>query len=1088
MKPVRGSILAMVAGLFAASSDADRASAQAGCTSSGTTVTCTGDQSGGIDLTNTAYETLQVRALMADIAVSGVPGIRFSTNTGGPLTLSADTGPYSIATNGNSAYGLYVSSIFLKSSTPSVFAAGDVNVSSSGSITTTGNSAFGIRVDQQSTLSMPSQPSSLKAGNITLSSASSISTSGSRAHGIDVLAGVFLHEPATAQATHTEGGDVSVTTTGTIRTYGDDARGVNVFSRTGGISDDERDITAISGDLSIRNDGNIFTWGSQSHGLVASVFDNTTSDAGASSKVGKLTVTSENIETFGDGAFGVFADYYLYSRNLGGENHSATEGVTVVNNGVISTYGTSATGLRVFTSLSVRDLDGYRATATLGDTLVENRGSIVTRGDGAAAIFLNTEMEVSSRDGTATFGTVTVNSEEIRTEGQSSDGIWINDVLAKSTASYRAFDASVGARTVNANDVFVAGDNAAGIRVTHSLTAETTSPVRSADVIVNSTGTLSATGANSIGIVVDTLATTVNATNGDISINILGGSVTGGSGTGAGISLENGLNNTISNSGAISALSRLAIRSGGGNEVVENRGTIIGDVLLGAGVNAFNNYANGRFAAGAAVDLGAGNTLTNEGRFALGETGTTAATALTGSLVQRASGVYEVDVDFSSARSDRISISEGATLAGTVIGNAIGSGTAGLSQQFLILSAAGGVTDNGVDAVDTAAVDYSVIFDANGQDVYLGALIDFSTASLNRNQMSIASGLNALQAGGHDASMSPMMAALLNLPTGADLARAYDQISPEVFAYQRLETLTAATEFSNTLMSCREAGGPNAAIREGECLWARSRATELDVDRTQENLGFTSRIGSFAAGLQVAMATDWRFGVAVGYDLVSLSTSDAASADGRRANVGAVVKYNPGPLLLAAGVSAGWGSFETDRRLQFGGFAETATSKSDTDYVTGWLRAAYLFDAGGWYLKPLVDARITEIDFDGTRETGVAGLDLSGARDTVLSVSPALEIGREFRFDSISVWRPFVRAGVTWNDNDRFVTQAAFAGAAGGVPGFEIVTDVDDVLFDVSAGVDVIASEGAVLRAQYDGSFGSSLSRNSVSLKGSVPF
>ena len=50
------------------------------------------------------------------------------------------------------------------------------------------------------------------------------------------------------------------------------------------------------------------------------------------------------------------------------------------------------------------------------------------------------------------------------------------------------------------------------------------------------------------------------------------------------------------------------------------------------------------------------------------------------------------------------------------------------------------------------------------------------------------------------------------------------------------------------------------------------------------------------------------------------------------------------------------------------------------------------------------------------------------------------------------------------------------------------MTRVDDVLFDISAGVDVIAGDGAVLRAQYDGSFGSGLSRNSVSLKGSVPF
>ena len=75
--------------------------------------------------------------------------------------------------------------------------------------------------------------------------------------------------------------------------------------------------------------------------------------------------------------------------------------------------------------------------------------------------------------------------------------------------------------------------------------------------------------------------------------------MSGGSGTGAGVELVGGSNNTLTNFGTVTALSGLAIvgsaSSGGdiGNNTVNNFGTVIGNVILGSGTNAFNNRRAG---------------------------------------------------------------------------------------------------------------------------------------------------------------------------------------------------------------------------------------------------------------------------------------------------------------------------------------------------------------------------------------------------------------------------------------------------------------------------------------------------------------
>ena len=83
--------------------------------------------------------------------------------------------------------------------------------------------------------------------------------------------------------------------------------------------------------------------------------------------------------------------------------------------------------------------------------------------------------------------------------------------------------------------------------------------------------------------------------------------------------------------------------------------------------------------------------------------------------------------------------------------------------------------------------------------------------------------------------------------------------------------------------------------------------------------------------------------------------------------------------------------------------------------------------------------------------------------------------------------RPFIRGGATWVDNDTFITSASFADA-GGVGGFTITSSIDKVVAELAAGMDWIASDGMVLRLQYEGRFGEDTEQHGGNIKLSVPF
>jgi outer membrane autotransporter protein len=166
-----------------------------------------------------------------------------------------------------------------------------------------------------------------------------------------------------------------------------------------------------------------------------------------------------------------------------------------------------------------------------------------------------------------------------------------------------------------------------------------------------------------------------------------------------------------------------------------------------------------------------------------------------------------------------------------------------------------------------------------------------------------------------------------------------------------------------------------------------------------------------------------------------LDTSTNAKSDGDRFNGGGVLTYNPGALLLSAAVSGGRGSYDIERSIAFPGFSALAKGNTDIDNVDGRLRAAYLFDFGGWYLKPLVDLDATRLNLDGTNEHGAGGASLlvNGNDQTYLSASPALELGTQFAMANGTVIRPYVRGGATIFDETDFTLKVSFAGTPKGV-------------------------------------------------------
>ncbi len=689
--------------------------------------------------------------------------------------------------------------------------------------------------------------------------------------------------------------------------------------------------------------------------------------------------------------------------------------------------------------------DGIRAGSN--DTLMlSSIGNITTTGNGARGIAAST-----TPNGALTLSSI----GNISTSGSGSHGIFAGNDIGKVTVL------SVGNITTSGN-----GSNGIQARSTNS------------DVSVVTSGDIAASGNGSIGV-------SLSSGSGDLSATVASGSVTGGSGAGVGVKFTGGGTNMLRNFGTVSALSGLAISGDVGDETVNNHGTVIGNVDLGAGSNAFNNFPGASFQSGATANVSA---FTNAGTLSPGGAGTLQTTLFDDTLVQTSTGILAIDINAAAGTSDQVIVSNTAALAGNVAVHVTSLPPAG-PQQFTILQALGGLTNQGLGLLASPALNAALSFTAT--DVVLSTSVDFSSVSgLNGNQQAISNSLRqAFAAGG--GGLTPVLLGLLNTDGLDAYKAALNELIPEAYSDAQIAALYSSLGFANSLLSCRVNGTATASIiHEGQCLWAGASAAFLDQGTTFNQIGFDQTTGLFAAGAQVALNNLWRLGVGAGYQSSSLETSSGATSDGEQAQAGAALKYNPGPLLLAGVLSGGRGWYDTTRPMAFGGFTATAQSDSTIDVLNGGVRAAYVLGSPELYAKPMLDAAATHLDLNGFSETGggAANLSVRGSNQTVYTIAPSLEIGTEWWMANGTLVRPFMRGGATWYENGDLALSAAFLSAPAGVSPFTITTGMDDVMGTVGAGLDLITSKDTALHVTYDGQFGATTQISAIALKGSARF
>lgn len=975
----------------------------------------------------------------------------------------------------------------------------------------------GIVFQVQSTAANPGWTMDYDHPAMILDNVADITTTGSGSAGITAWGG---------------NGSIRVGNTGNISAAGGNSGGIVVY--TG-----QFNIGGPGGDITIVNTGNM-TVGVNSAGIMAQSGplddggDISITNTGAISSGGWAAIAAQtfggDISVTNSGALTAVGDWAAIAVRTEG-------GSAIVNNtGEISVTGAGAGGISVEAEEKAIDQDN-RPTQSAD---INNAGNINLLGEEQNGL------EAYAFNGQATV----VNSGQISSSQYWATGISVDAGNEDSSAS--------AATVLHSGTIALTGASSTGIQATTPL----------GTVNVQNRGTVRATGDNSIGVF------TVGAFGGSALINNDGGTIVGGSGattfgtdgdnsgggtafTGsAGILMLGSDINTIYNSGTITSLNGQAvatfegaltvyewddeqqqqvpftldipvadttiynraaglidgnIRLGSGDDRIFNAGAITGDIDMAGGANLLENAAGG-ILTGSSIIVGAGNTFSNAGTLSPGGTGVIAETIVVGNFVQTAGGRMVIDInETAGVRSDSINVSGTAALAGTVTPNVIDLGQV-VEAEYRILTAAGGVTDNGIVAdpnqvqvSDTVGYDFG-LEQRGANELYLTAQSQKSaseiaaeaseatgaTGQTAQNMAALGDTLDQLEQSGDDKTL-PVLNALRLQDGPANAARVMDRLIPQQQGEQAGGAVRSGASFGNAMLSCASRDGEYAYTREGKCYYAKLTVRRLDHDASASGAGVKETSTEAMGGIQFGIGGERRLGLAFGYEDINSKafspTQGLGSSEGQRFQGGIVLKDQWGPINAYLNIAGSYGEHDNKRFVNLGGFTNAL---AEQEVMSGLikLRLSYLRDMGGWYVKPLVDVGASYIHLGGYTETGAGAFNLRVATTEkwLFSVMPGLELGGEIRDGGGTIWRPYIRAGVTLFNDDGLNVSAGFADAPAGVGGFNVATQLDTIYADVDAGMHVLTTSGLNLRFNYEGRYGESTRMHAGTVKFSLPY
>jgi len=822
------------------------------------------------------------------------------------------------------------------------------------------------------------------------------------------------------------------------------------------------------------------------------------------------------ITTTGEGAFAILAQSVggggglsnaagspggvKWSASLGGSGGVAGNGGSVSVNltgnsgpSKIATSGNAATG--VFAQ-SVGGGGGYGgASVLLGWSLPGIGGAGGSSGDGGAISV-----------------TAAGSGTDIKTTGTFAHGIWAQSLGGGGGAVRNVLNLAAPGPTTTID--------------------RSTAKGRGGAITINiAKGNISATGTDSFGILAqsgfqkadgslswDPLYGSQRGNN--ININYTG-TIVGGSGGGAAIGIDGGgaydsasrtayKNTIVIGAGStISALSGKAILASSGDDNVVNHGTIIGDIDLSVGdartVDSFLNDVDGTYrSAGAGTiklggeGVGYASPFTNRGTFDIGGVGKIATATLTNGTMELG-GSLLVDVTSvagaNAPTSDRLQAArlklDGVAIMPYAVGGLLpGSFTVATATEWLQ-----GGTPATAGGSEWSPISWTVSQGANSLSIsptasFVAAAESLPSAKLTTTERSMLESAQVAWNSSNTAAAG-LFAQAANVTTPEQFANLINSASAsESNNLPTIGQTLDALQSLNAAMSCPAFEGDSINIHEGQCVWARGIGSRLSRTASGRGEGFEQDSMDYRIGAQWEIAPDWYLGATAGYNNSWLTTSDGLSTTtGTGGDVSVALKHQMGPLLLAASVYGGYGTFDTDNDLVIGALEGNASN--DTEVWTAGLkmRAAYEFAFEHWYLRPYVDVNALHSYMPAYTFTA-NGMTIqsdsidhwSGELETVL------EAGSRFDLGDHGWIRPYVGIGGTFVANNRIVASSSFSdGALKGIA-FETTEELPSALLDLGAGVQFMSRDNYEIRGQYKAQIAEDFLNQEISLRLSLKF
>ncbi|CAK9885965.1 MAG: Extracellular serine protease [Candidatus Erwinia impunctatus] len=292
-----------------------------------------------------------------------------------------------------------------------------------------------------------------------------------------------------------------------------------------------------------------------------------------------------------------------------------------------------------------------------------------------------------------------------------------------------------------------------------------------------------------------------------------------------------------------------------------------------------------------------------------------------------------------------------------------------INREYTILRAAQGITGQ----FDSVLPNYVFLgsklnYLSDQVSVKIGRnALSFDDVAVTANQRAVARAAEGLNDG------NPVYESLLNSRSNDEAQDAYAQLSGQLFADITASQLDNSRYLRDTLNTrLRQAAGVSDSSQikaDDNGLWGTMLGAWSRASGGEETSYNTSTYG-FVLGQDVALADQWRVGVATGYSRTSLKSGHRSKADSDNYHLALYGSKQLDALALRTGAAYAWHAIDTTRSIQFGAQADQDSASFHGQTGQIFLESGYRFSTSMLELEPFANLAYVTTSTEGGSEQG----------------------------------------------------------------------------------------------------------------------